>query len=78
LRFTVVDDGPGFDPGLSSGPGTGLIGMADRLGAAGGGLAVESAPGHGTTVTGWVPVPPSAHFASSSPAATMLSASRPW
>ena len=56
LRFEVTDDGAGFDP-ESRGYGTGLQGMADRLHAHGGSLLVHSQPGHGTTVTGRLPVP---------------------
>ena len=37
--------------------GTGLQGMADRLAALGGILAIRSQPGHGTTLTGRLPVP---------------------
>ena len=55
LRFDVTDDGTGFDPG-STGYGTGLQGMADRLAALDGELAVESAAGEGTTVRGSLPV----------------------
>ena len=55
LRFEVRDDGRGFDPG-STGYGTGLQGMADRLAALGGELAVTSAPGDGTAVAGRLPV----------------------
>src|SRR5207344_1869796 len=51
LRFEVTDDGAGFDPG-SKAYGTGLQGMADRLHAHGGSLAVRSAPGAGTTISG--------------------------
>jgi signal transduction histidine kinase len=54
LRFEVTDDGAGFDP-ESSGYGTGLQGMADRLLAHGGSLAVRSAPGAGTTIAGRLP-----------------------
>ncbi len=54
LSFSVIDDGRGFDP-ASTGHGTGLQGMADRLEAIGGDLRVESAPDGGTTVTGGVP-----------------------
>ena len=53
LTFEVTDDGRGFDP-LSTGYGTGLQGMADRLDALGGSLEVRSAPGRGTTVFGRV------------------------
>ena len=51
----MTDDGAGFDPN-ETGYGTGLQGMADRLSALGGSLEVTSAPGHGTTVTGHLPV----------------------
>lgn len=54
LRFAVGDDGKGFDPS-AGGYGTGLQGIADRLGALDGALVVESAPGAGTTVRGQVP-----------------------
>ncbi len=54
LRFEVTDDGSGFDP-ASTGYGTGLQGIADRLAAVGGHLEVESAPGSGTTLRGVVP-----------------------
>jgi signal transduction histidine kinase len=55
LEFRVVDDGEGFDRGDTS-YGTGLQGMADRLDAVGGSLAVQSRPGEGTTVSGRVPL----------------------
>jgi signal transduction histidine kinase len=54
LGFAISDDGRGFDPG-AGGPGTGLLGMADRLAAVGGDLRVRSAPGEGTTITGRIP-----------------------
>ena len=54
LEFTVVDDGDGFDTATPA-PGTGLHGMADRLAAAGGTLAIRSAPGLGTTISGRLP-----------------------
>jgi hypothetical protein len=37
--------------------GTGLQGMADRLAALGGTLRIRSQPGHGTILTGRLPVP---------------------
>jgi signal transduction histidine kinase len=55
LLFTVRDDGVGFDPNVTA-YGTGLQGMADRLDAIGGSIAVDSQPGAGTVVTGTVPV----------------------
>ena len=54
LTFAVTDDGRGFDPG-STGYGTGLQGIADRLDAIGGALSVASRVGAGTTITGSVP-----------------------
>ena len=56
LAFEVTDDGRGFDP-ASTGYGTGLQGMADRLDALGGSFEVRSVPGQGTTVLGRVPSP---------------------
>jgi signal transduction histidine kinase len=55
LRFSVSDDGIGFDPAAVDG-GSGIPGMGDRLDAAGGRLKIESAPGSGTTVLGSVPI----------------------
>ena len=55
VAFTVADDGTGFDP-AATGYGTGLQGIADRLGALDGELEVTSRPGAGTTVSGRVPV----------------------
>jgi signal transduction histidine kinase len=60
LSFSVVDDGVGFDRD-GTGYGTGLQGMADRLGALDGELEVTSRPGSGTTVTGRVPVGAASH-----------------
>jgi signal transduction histidine kinase len=50
-RFRVIDDGVGI---TTRSRGSGLDGMADRLGERGGVLTVDSAPGAGTTVTGTV------------------------
>ena len=57
LRFTVADDGKGFDAAVT-GSGHGLTNLSDRIAALGGTLHIESAPGAGTTVTGTVPVAP--------------------
>ena len=59
LRFIVSDDGRGFDPG-TTGYGTGLQGMADRLDAVGGSLEVQSSPGEGTRIIGSLNVGPMA------------------
>jgi signal transduction histidine kinase len=55
LQFEVADDGSGFDA-LKADSGAGLTNMRDRLGAVGGTITVESAPGKGTRVRGVVPV----------------------
>jgi signal transduction histidine kinase len=56
LQFTITDNGTGFDT-TTARHGTGLQGMTDRLAAHGGTLAIRSQPGHGTTLTGRLPVP---------------------
>jgi len=55
LRFTVADDGPGFDVAVAT-AGHGYVNMSDRLGAIGGDVEWTSAPGAGATVAGSVPV----------------------
>jgi signal transduction histidine kinase len=57
LRFVVTDDGRGFEP-ATTGYGTGLQGIADRLGALDGSLQVESTPHAGTVLTGRIPAMP--------------------
>jgi signal transduction histidine kinase len=52
--FVVSDDGSGFDL-QGRALGAGFTNMNDRLGALGGTLRVESAPGLGTKVTGAIP-----------------------
>ena len=54
LEFRIHDDGVGFDAAATS-YGTGLQGIADRLAAFGGALAVASTPGSGTAITGSLP-----------------------
>jgi signal transduction histidine kinase len=56
LVFEVSDDGVGFDPG-EVGESHGFVNMRDRVGAYGGELMVDSAPGHGTVIRGELPVP---------------------
>jgi signal transduction histidine kinase len=55
VQFEVSDDGLGYDAG-TIGPSTGLQNMADRIGALGGELQIESGLGIGTTVRGAVPM----------------------
>jgi signal transduction histidine kinase len=55
LIFKVGDDGKGFHPS-STGVGSGLQGIADRLRALDGTLEIDSAPGKGTRVSGRLPV----------------------
>jgi PAS domain S-box-containing protein len=64
VRVSVTDDGTGFDTtragwdaaGVSG--GIGLFSIRERVALTGGGVDVESAPGHGTRVTVWVPAVP--------------------
>jgi signal transduction histidine kinase len=56
LLFEVADTGAGFDLGSSAAKGHGFVNMSDRIGAIGGTLAVDSAPGKGTRIAGAVPV----------------------
>jgi len=55
LLFSVADDGPGFDPDAAR-SGHGFMNMADRLGAIGGTVRWDSAPGAGAQVRGSVPL----------------------
>ncbi|HEX9141609.1 MAG TPA: ATP-binding protein, partial [Gaiellaceae bacterium] len=50
----VRDDGIG---GAEPVPGSGLVGLADRVEALGGRLHIESPPGQGTQLTAEIPVP---------------------
>jgi hypothetical protein len=52
LQVSVSDDGHG---GLTA-SGSGLVGLADRIGSLGGLLTLESEVGQGTTVTGYLPL----------------------
>lgn len=54
LAFEVSDDGAGFEPGAVA-MGSGLRSLRDRLEMAGGSLAIRSAEGEGTTLSGSVP-----------------------
>jgi len=50
----VRDDGSGFDP-VQRSEGFGLLGMQERTDLVGGTIAIDSSPGHGTTVRASVP-----------------------
>jgi signal transduction histidine kinase len=55
LLFEVADTGAGFDV-RQRGAGSGFANMSDRLGAIGGSIRVESAPGQGTRIRGTIPL----------------------
>jgi signal transduction histidine kinase/ketosteroid isomerase-like protein len=55
LRLEVRDDGIG---GADRTRGTGLVGLADRVAAAGGTIAITSPPGDGTTISVELPLQP--------------------
>lgn len=58
LEFGVHDDGPGWDMSHGEGsPGRGMRNVVARIDAVGGHVSVHSAPGAGTRVDGWVPLP---------------------
>jgi signal transduction histidine kinase len=64
VTVTVADDGRGFelrDVTRTEGSGLGLFGMRERLALVGGTVAIESAPGRGTTVIARVPVSGQSH-----------------
>ena len=55
--LVVEDDGIGFDPDASRRSNSfGMIGMKERLVAAGGTLRIASAPGHGTRIEAEIPL----------------------
>ena len=53
--FEIADEGPGFDPANVPG-GHGMLNLCDRIGAIGGSVSWESAPGTGTRVHAAVPI----------------------
>lgn len=55
LLFEVSDDGPGFDT-IAASKGHGFLNMADRVGAIGGTVRWDSAPGEGVTIRGTIPL----------------------
>ena len=56
LLFEVRDDGAGFDLATGAHDGHGFVNMGDRVGAIGGNISVESAPGQGTAIRGRIPL----------------------
>ena len=54
LRFSVADDGPGFDVAAAM-SGHGYTNMSDRLGAIGGAVEWQSSPA-GSTISGVIPL----------------------
>jgi signal transduction histidine kinase len=54
VRFTIQDDGIGFEAGQVR--GLGMIGMEERVRRLGGRIEVESQPGRGTVVTAELPL----------------------
>ncbi|MGH8986301.1 MAG: histidine kinase, partial [Acidimicrobiia bacterium] len=56
LVFEVADTGAGFDMASGAAKGHGFVNMSDRIGAIGGKLRVESAPGKGTRISGVIPL----------------------
>jgi signal transduction histidine kinase len=61
LRFSVIDNGCGFDPDNCSGimqGHFGLEGIRERAGLLSGALTIESSPGKGTAATVTIPLPP--------------------
>ena len=58
VAVQIRDDGAGFDPATMGRAGHGLVGMRQRVEAAGGRLSVQSRPGEGTVVSANLPTPP--------------------
>jgi signal transduction histidine kinase len=55
VRFTVQDDGTGFDKRFVR--GLGLLGMEERVRRLGGELRIDSQPGRGTIISAEIPLP---------------------
>lgn len=56
LRFSVKDNGKGFDPAYRSASGQGLRNIEERTRRLGGSLRIEGAPGCGTQITVEIPL----------------------
>jgi len=55
LRFDVTDTGVGFDQRVEPSR-SGLGNMLDRIGAVGGHATISSTAGHGTSISGTIPI----------------------
>ena len=55
LVLRVEDDGKGFDS-KNVRAGIGLLGMRERVIAAGGEFSIDSMPGQGTKIFAWLPL----------------------
>jgi signal transduction histidine kinase len=79
IDFSVADDGIGFDAAAAS-TGSGLANIRERVAGAAGRVTVESSPGNGTVVSGWVPDGPDARAPRRPPADVAMSqeALRAW
>ncbi len=59
LALVIADDGVGFDPGgARERPSLGHASMRERVRQLDGDLRIRSAPGTGTAIVAWVPLPP--------------------
>jgi signal transduction histidine kinase len=56
LVFEVADNGAGFALESGAHKGHGFVNMSDRVGAFGGSVTVDSAPGQGTKIGGRIPL----------------------
>ncbi len=56
VTFAVIDNGGGFDTDSARADGSGLTNIADRLGALGGTVGIDSSPDAGTRVRGRIPI----------------------
>jgi signal transduction histidine kinase len=54
IRLSMQDNGRGFS-GASDKKTFGLLGMRERIAMLGGRLEIDSRPGQGTRITGWLP-----------------------
>jgi signal transduction histidine kinase len=72
LRFTVHDEGPGWNPDAGTGStGRGLRNLRARIAAVDGRIEIRSAPGAGTVVEGSAPLPqPASEAAAEAPSPT--------